>query len=255
MRSTKRPLRTSDIARAVGVHPNTVRIYEQWGFLQPVPRAANGYRLYGEEHLEQMRLARLALHFPYPGGKEPVLRTVLLARDGDLAGALESAHAYLAQVRAERAEAETAASLLERWAQAMEEPETGPPLRIGEVSRLLGITTDALRNWERNGLIEVPRDRRNGYRRYGRREISRLRVIRLLRSAGYSTTAILRSLLRLDSGETTGLREALDTPPPDEDLVYISDRWLSTLAEQEARAREIIAQVEAMLRRRAGTNC
>jgi Mn-dependent DtxR family transcriptional regulator len=27
-------LRTNDIARAVGVHPNTVRMYEIWGFRQ-----------------------------------------------------------------------------------------------------------------------------------------------------------------------------------------------------------------------------
>jgi len=28
-----RYLRTSDIAKAVSVHPNTVRLYEKWGFL------------------------------------------------------------------------------------------------------------------------------------------------------------------------------------------------------------------------------
>jgi DNA-binding transcriptional MerR regulator len=25
-------LRTSDLAKAVGVHPNTVRLYEEWGY-------------------------------------------------------------------------------------------------------------------------------------------------------------------------------------------------------------------------------
>ena len=33
------------------VHPNTVRLYEEWGFLPPVPRAPNGYRLYDQRHL------------------------------------------------------------------------------------------------------------------------------------------------------------------------------------------------------------
>jgi DNA-binding transcriptional MerR regulator len=34
-------LRTSEITKAVGVHPNTVRLYERWGFLPPVPRSPN----------------------------------------------------------------------------------------------------------------------------------------------------------------------------------------------------------------------
>ena len=57
-----RYLRTADIATAIGVHPNTVRMYEVWGFLPPVPRGPNGNRLYTEAHLDQMRLARTALH-------------------------------------------------------------------------------------------------------------------------------------------------------------------------------------------------
>ncbi len=62
-------LRTSDIARAVGVHPNTVRLYEAWGFLPPVPRSPKGYRLYTGTHLDIMRLARTArqaLDMPRP---------------------------------------------------------------------------------------------------------------------------------------------------------------------------------------------
>ena len=50
--------RTSEIANAVHVHPNTVRLYEEWGLLMPVPRDENGYRRYSQAHLEQMRLAR-----------------------------------------------------------------------------------------------------------------------------------------------------------------------------------------------------
>ena len=53
-----RTLRASDIAKAVGVHPNTVRLYEEWGFLPPVPRSPSGYRLFTAAHLDQMRLAR-----------------------------------------------------------------------------------------------------------------------------------------------------------------------------------------------------
>ena len=62
-----RYLHTSDLAKAVGVHPNTIRLYEVWSFLPPVPRNASGYRLFSQAHLDQMRLARLALHGGWPG--------------------------------------------------------------------------------------------------------------------------------------------------------------------------------------------
>jgi hypothetical protein len=42
----------------------------------------------------------------------------------------------------------------------------------------------------------------------------------------------------------------LDTPRPDEDIYSSADRWLSTLDEQEQRARDIISQLEAMIRKR-----
>ena len=37
---TPHHLRTSEVAQAAGVHPNTVRLYEEWGFLPPVPRSS-----------------------------------------------------------------------------------------------------------------------------------------------------------------------------------------------------------------------
>lgn len=52
---------TSEIARMIGIHPNTVMLYGKWGYIAPVPRKENGYRVYTETHLEQMKLIRLAL--------------------------------------------------------------------------------------------------------------------------------------------------------------------------------------------------
>jgi len=119
----------------------------------------------------------------------------------------------------------------------------------------LGVTIDILRNWDRNGLIDVPRDPSNGYRRYGAQEISRLRVIRMLSRAGYSLSAILRMLIQLDRGEKTDLRRALDTPRPDEDVYMASDRWISTLTDQEQRAHTIIALVEEIIQKQTTENC
>ncbi len=244
-------MNTTQIARAIGVHPNTVRLYETWGFLPPVPRSASGYRLFTERHLDQMRLARTTLHGGWPGKaiRESALALVRRAASGDLGGALELAYDHLALVQAERARAEVAARLVQRWADggALETP--GAPLRMGAAARLLDLTIETVRSWEREGLLRVPRDPVNSYRCYGAEELARLRVIRMLRMAGYSTMAILRMLLQLDSGEAEDIRAALDTPRPDEDVYSAADRWLTTLAEQEQRAAEIITQLEAMVRK------
>ncbi len=252
MTKRARYLRTSEVARAVGVHPNTVRLYEEWGFMRPARRGANGYRQFTEAHVDQMRLARTALCWPYPGGKERVLELVKRVAAGEFGRALELAYDYLARVRGEIAQAEGAAELLERWAQGAPADASRRPVPIRQAAQSLQVTPDALRNWERNGLIRVPRDPANGYRLYSAVELGRLRVIRVLRQAGYSMMAILRILRSLDRGEAGDVRQVLDTPGPEEDASYITDRWLSTLRAQEQRARDIIAQLEAMIRKRAG---
>lgn len=252
-------LYTSELARAVGVHPNTVRRYVERGLLPPVERSPAGYRRFTPRHLDCLRVACLVYRGPYPGqaislSGAGVVRAVVA---DDLDGARELARRHLALVRAERAQADLAASLLERWASHADDAPAATtqaqPLRIGQVARLLGVSTDIVRSWDRNGLIDIPRDPTNGYRRYGPAEISRLRVIRLLSRAGYSTAALLRMLRQLDSGDATDLRHALDTPRPDEDVYLASDRWLSTLAEQERRAHAIVALLDEMTQRRALT--
>jgi DNA-binding transcriptional MerR regulator len=244
-------LRTSDLARAVGFHPNTVRRYVERGFLPPVERSPAGYRRFTERHLDCLRVAHQVLSSPFPGQAiyHSGLEVIQTAASGDWGGALELAYRRLALVQSERAQAEVAAGLLERWALGALADATTRPLQIGQVARLLGVTIDSLRNWDRNGLIAVPRDPANGYRRYGAAEISRLRVIRMLSRAGYSLSAILRMLSQLDRGEATDLRRALDTPDPGADVYQASDRWISTLTEQEQRARALIALIEAIIQK------
>jgi DNA-binding transcriptional MerR regulator len=243
---------TTQVARAAGVHPNTVRLYEVWGFLPPIPRAPNGYRLYTEFHIDQMCFARMALHGGWPGRniRESAVNLARQSASGDLGGALEQAYRHLALVQAERSQAEGAANLLERWAQGTAIDTTSKPLRIKDAAKLLGVTSDMLRNWERNGLLKVPRDKHSGYRHYGAAELDRVRVIRTLSRAGYSVMAILRMLRRLDAGERDNLRKALDTPEPREDVFTAADQWLSALHAHEQRANEMITQLEAMIRKK-----
>lgn len=246
-------LSTSDLAKAVGIHPNTVRRYVEWGLLPPVERSPAGYRRFTQRHLDCLRLARLVYSYEYPGKvlRQSGVQIIHAAVSGDLEGALAQAQRHLALVLSERAQAELAAGLLERWAQGPPSGMATQPLQIGQAAQLLDVSIDILRNWERNGLVAVPRSLSNGYRRYGPAEISRLRVIRMLSRAGYSLAAILRMLIQLDRGEKTGLRSALDTPRPDEDVYTASDHWISTLNRQMQPVNQIIALVEEWIRAQA----
>lgn len=247
-----RHLRTSDLARAVGIHPNTVRLYLDWGLIPPVERSPSGYRLFTQRHLDCLRLARTIYAAPYPGRGFRALGNAIIqcAVADDWTGALDKAHAHLAAVRAELKQADAAADLLEHWAQNQTGPTDEAPLAIGEVSRLLGVSLDVIRNAERNGLISVPRNSYNNYRLFGRREIERLRVIRMLSRAGYSHMAMLRMFLELDAGNTRGLKQILDTPRADEDIFTAADRWLTTLKEQEKLAKDVIRMLSELIEKR-----
>ncbi len=256
-------LSTEKIAKAVGCHANTVRLYEKIGFISPVTRSPKGYRLYEDYHLDQMRLARLAMEGVYPG---PNIRAALVdvvkqAAAQEWTDAVDLAYRCQSTVRLERELAESAVAFLESWAKGKVDPVPGAPLQIRDVAKLLSLTTDVIRNWERSGLLTVPRSKTNRYRQYGAAEVGRVRVIRMLRQAGYSPMAILRMLIEYDKragqellfarGSDLGhaLRHALDTPRADEDVILAADRWLSTLEEQENRAQQVIDLLCAMQER------
>jgi hypothetical protein len=49
----------------------------------------------------------------------------------------------------------------------------------------------------------------------------------VLRNAGYSLMAIYHMLNQLDADSSTDFKQVLNTPRPDEDVSFATDRWLS----------------------------
>jgi DNA-binding transcriptional MerR regulator len=172
----------------------------------------------------------------------------------DWIGALEKAHDLLLAVSIELEQANQAANILEHWAQNMADSNSNEePLAIGEVSKRLGVSIDVIRNAERNGLISIPRNSYNNYRLFGKKEIERLRIIRMLSKAGYSHMSILRMFIELDKGNTRDLKKTLDTPRPDEeDIFTAADRWLTTLQEQKKLAQQVIQLIEKTIASKDG---
>lgn len=239
-------LSTSKIAEIAGCHSNTVRLYEQLGYLPPVTRAKNGYRMFTQEHLDQMILARNALDGDFAGKpiRNSAKELIFIAASGNLDAAIQHSYEHLRLVRSEIEQAALAIEMVEEWANEKALFSKGPFFHTTETSRLLNVTVDSLRTWERNDLICVPRNSHNNYRFYGPYEISRLRVIRMLRTAGYSIMAILRMLKRLDNGQIRGLAKVVDTPDENEDFFTAADRWITTLAKQEEKALLLIRLLE-----------
>jgi DNA-binding transcriptional MerR regulator len=53
-------MRISELSAASGVPAKTIRYYEQIGILGPVPRTANGYRIFTEEVVDRLAFVRAA---------------------------------------------------------------------------------------------------------------------------------------------------------------------------------------------------
>ena len=96
----QKTFRTSELAKAVGIHPNTVRRYIEWGLIPPVERAPNGYRIFTRRHLDCLRLARKVYTSYYPGRalRASADDMIQAAVADDWPGALDLACQHLANV-------------------------------------------------------------------------------------------------------------------------------------------------------------
>jgi MerR family copper efflux transcriptional regulator len=65
-------------------------------------------------------------------------------------------------------------------------------LKIGDVAKLSGIGIEALRFYEKSGLIERPPRTQSGYRMYGRDVLDRLDFIKQAQALGFSLDEIKR---------------------------------------------------------------
>ncbi|MBQ1787136.1 MAG: MerR family transcriptional regulator, partial [Turicibacter sp.] len=121
-------------------------------------------------------------------------------------------------------------------------------LKRKEVSELLGLSMDTLRNWEMNGLVSIKR-KENGYRIYTYEDIQRLKVIRYLRCGNYSLSAILRMLNKLSEDHKADINEVLNSPNENEDIISVCDKLISSLNLAKKNAEEILEMLYEMKRK------
>lgn len=238
--------KTAEVAAIIGVHSNTVRLYEEWELIPKPQRQPNGYRVFTDFHIEQFRLARLAFQVEVlqSGLRKKIIQMVKVSATGDFDRALLLASEYLEQLKRERTNAEEA-TVLVREILSGENVEHCHSLKRKEVSEHLNISMDTLRNWEMNGLLTVKR-KENGYRVYTDDDIMRLKIIRSLRCANYSLEAILQMLCQLSKNPNVDILVALSTPKENTDIIAVCDKLITSIFAAESNAQKMIAMLKEM---------
>lgn len=238
---------TSQIAKKVTLHSNTIRLYEDLMLIPKAERKPNGYRVFTDVHLEQIKLVRLALRGEVLQGglRHKAIQIIKTAATGDYEDAITQTEAYLLSLKKEQTTAEEAIEITMSLI-AANQIEIAP-LRLSrkDAAAYLGVTIDTLRNWELNGLITIPR-KENSYRTYTEKEIQVLKIIKTLRCANYSLMSILRMLKALSASPQTNIREAIDLPDESEDIISVCDRLLTSLKNTEHDAHQILKQLKNM---------
>src|SRR5690554_1482695 len=141
---------TSEVAKIIGIHPNTVRLYEEWELIPKVERKPNGYRVFTDLHIRHFQLARTVFQIEVlqNGLRKKIVETVKVSAMGDFNRALVLANEYLIQIQKEEKNAEEAIEITRQTLGGRAIPETPLCLKRQEVSQYLNITMDTLRNWE-----------------------------------------------------------------------------------------------------------
>lgn len=238
--------KTLEIAQLIGIHPNTVRMYEDLELIPKPERQPNGYRVFTDIHVEQFRLARLAFQIEVlqNGLRRKIVHMLKTSAAGDYDTALKLTQEYLMQVGEEIANAEEAIVIVKQILDGRTE-ENIHAMKRKEVSEYLKISMDTLRNWEMNGLLTVRR-KRNGYRVYTDEDIKRLKIIRSLRCANYSLEAILTMLVQLSQDPEIDIKKALDTPREDTEIIAVCDKLVTSLMAAMCNAEKMILKLKDM---------
>jgi MerR family transcriptional regulator, mercuric resistance operon regulatory protein len=91
-------------------------------------------------------------------------------------------------------------------------PDVRKLMRIGQMSRQTGVSIDAIRFYERNGLLAAPARSDGGFRLYSHDDLSSLQFIRNLQTLGFSLNEVREfvSLRTNDFRACSAVRKMLD---------------------------------------------
>ncbi|MDQ2904856.1 MAG: MerR family transcriptional regulator [Chloroflexota bacterium] len=193
-------LRTHDLALAGHISVQQVRNYEASGLIPKAQRSPKGYRLYTQRHLAALQTVRSMVR-GYGWQRTPAIMQAL--HRGDLSAALatiDERHAELASKRLQVEQTLSALHTLAAVSVSLQSSSHPQRLRVGEAAKQVGVRVSALHFWEQQGLLHPVREQNSRYRLYDEQQMRRLRVVVLLRDAGYPFNVIQLALDELAAG-------------------------------------------------------
>lgn len=218
---------TSELAKIINVHPNTIRFYESVGIITHVNRKQNGYRIFTEFHKEQIELAKLGLSIllTHNDLRKDIFEIIKISGSYEFDKALIKLNDYQKKLNHELTLAKDAITNINKISRTSDRNRT---YKRKEAAETLLVTIDTLRNWELNGLFKVKK-RENGYRIYDDEDLIKLLIIKTLRNANFS----LQSILRLVNQNTELVNEELIlnilTFSQEEDVKSATDQLILSL--------------------------
>ncbi|GAA0741881.1 MerR family transcriptional regulator [Clostridium oceanicum] len=239
--------KTGEVAKRVGVHSNTVRLYEKLELIPKASRLPNGYRIFTDYHIKQFKLARTAFKVEVlqNGLRKKIINVVKLSAKGKFKEAINCTNDYINQIKKERKNAEEAIKLSKKLLLGIDTKDNHIFFTRKQTADYLQVTIDTLRNWEMNGLLTVKR-KQNGYRVYTESDINIFKIIRTLRCANYSLSAILRMINAISESKEIDIKEVINKPKDDEEIVTACDKLLTSLSYAEKNANSILNQLVFM---------
>ncbi len=99
-------------------------------------------------------------------------------------------------------------------------------MRIGELARKVGITTQAIRYYERIGLLEKPARTPSGYRLYGQETVEFLQFVKKAQGLGFE----LKEIKTIWEIKTTGTRPC----------AYVVEQTEKKILEVQKKVRELM---------------
>jgi DNA-binding transcriptional MerR regulator len=184
-------LRTHDLALAGSISVQQVRNYEANGLIPRAPRSPTGYRLYTQQHLAALQTVKAMVH-GYGWQRTSAIMQAL--HRGDLSAALA--------IIDERHAEQTLVALRTLAAQSgpLDHSQRSQPVRVGEAAKAVGVRVSAVHFWEQQGLLHPQRVPHSGYRLFNEYQMRRLRVVALLRDAGFPFNVIQSVLDQMADG-------------------------------------------------------
>ena len=141
--------KTHEVSKIIGIHVNTVRLYEKYKLISTPERLSNGYRVFTDLHIEQFKMARAVLKVEVlqNGLRKQAVDILKISALGNLEDAMKMAECYLQQLDLETNHAEEAIEIARKILNsydpdiskeeiALTRKETAEALQVTMLSRL-----------------------------------------------------------------------------------------------------------------------